>query len=78
MCVCSCDEQEHRDYNPSRCHAFVCDICDERAQLPFPACSLDFIICIFVLSAIHPDKSVVHNLLTYLTVTQNCEFEKCS
>nr|KAG5687968.1 hypothetical protein BaRGS_023092 [Batillaria attramentaria] len=47
---------EHPDYNPHRCHAFVWDITDDKAPLPFPPESLDIIILIFVLSAVHPDK----------------------
>jgi SAM-dependent methyltransferase len=48
--------KEHSDYEPSRCHAFVCDIADPDSTIPFPIGSIDVIICIFVLSAIHPDK----------------------
>ncbi|KAK7467736.1 hypothetical protein BaRGS_00037044 [Batillaria attramentaria] len=48
--------KEHPDYNPHRCHAFVWDITDDKAPLPFPPESLDIIILIFVLSAVHPDK----------------------
>jgi len=69
-CWLTCNEQEHRDYDASRCHAFVCDISDERCQLPFPDSSLDVIICIFVLSAIHPDKYAVY----ISSVTSVCVF----
>nr|XP_022297186.1 uncharacterized protein LOC111106696 [Crassostrea virginica] len=48
--------KEHPDYNPSTCHAFVCDITDESAEIPFPDQSLDAVILIFVLSAINPEK----------------------
>ncbi|XP_068743963.1 tRNA N(3)-methylcytidine methyltransferase METTL2-like isoform X1 [Montipora capricornis] len=48
--------KEHYDYNPDRCHAFVCDITDKTFVFPFPDESLDIIILIFVLSAIHPEK----------------------
>ncbi|XP_077978310.1 tRNA N(3)-cytidine methyltransferase METTL2-like isoform X2 [Glandiceps talaboti] len=48
--------KSHADYKTSRCHAFVCDIVDDTADLPFPENSLDIIVLIFVLSAIHPDK----------------------
>jgi ubiquinone/menaquinone biosynthesis C-methylase UbiE len=48
--------QEHKDYEQLRCHAFVCDISDPESQLPFPDEVLDIVVCIFVLSAIHPDK----------------------
>ncbi|KAL9966244.1 hypothetical protein ACROYT_G024292 [Oculina patagonica] len=56
--------KEHPDYNTDRCHAFVCDVTDEAFAFPFPDESLDIIILIFVLSAIHPDKmqDVIHRL----------------
>ncbi|XP_038635086.1 tRNA N(3)-methylcytidine methyltransferase METTL2 [Scyliorhinus canicula] len=43
-------------YERSRCLAFVHDLCDPQANYPMPNESLDIIILIFVLSAIHPDK----------------------
>ncbi|XP_078281100.1 tRNA N(3)-cytidine methyltransferase METTL2 [Rhinoraja longicauda] len=43
-------------YDSSRCLAFVHDLCDTQASFPMPDQSLDIIILIFVLSAIHPDK----------------------
>ncbi|XP_067825208.1 tRNA N(3)-methylcytidine methyltransferase METTL2 [Heptranchias perlo] len=43
-------------YDQSRCLAFVHDLCDPQANYPMPDESLDIIILIFVLSAIHPDK----------------------
>lgn len=48
--------QEHADYDTERCHAFVCDVTERTFVFPFPDESLDIIILIFVLSAIHPDK----------------------
>ena len=42
------------EYDPSRCHAFVCDIANEEFGVPDD--SLDIIIAIFVLSALHPAK----------------------
>ncbi|XP_031549682.1 tRNA N(3)-methylcytidine methyltransferase METTL2-like isoform X2 [Actinia tenebrosa] len=48
--------KEHQDYNPDRCHAFVCDVTQEDFVYPFPDGSLDIILLIFVLSAVHPDK----------------------
>ncbi|XP_012672332.2 tRNA N(3)-methylcytidine methyltransferase METTL2 [Clupea harengus] len=44
------------EYDATRCHAFVHDLSDESAQYPIPEESLDVIILIFVLSALHPDK----------------------
>ncbi|TWW80799.1 Methyltransferase-like protein 8, partial [Takifugu flavidus] len=46
----------HPEYNESVCHAFVHDICEETACFPFPPQSLDVILAVFVLSAIHPDR----------------------
>lgn len=58
----------HPDYNPSRCHGFVYDITDTDAAVPFPENSLDIIILIFVLSALHPDKmqSAVNRFARFL------------
>ncbi|XP_063070568.1 tRNA N(3)-methylcytidine methyltransferase METTL2 [Engraulis encrasicolus] len=44
------------EYDTDRCHAFVHDLSDVSAQFPMPDGSLDVIILIFVLSALHPDK----------------------
>ncbi|XP_048223241.1 tRNA N(3)-methylcytidine methyltransferase METTL2A isoform X2 [Perognathus longimembris pacificus] len=46
----------HSDYDPSRCFAFVHNLCDEDQCYPIPKESLDVIVLIFVLSAIVPDK----------------------
>ncbi|XP_071495610.1 tRNA N(3)-cytidine methyltransferase METTL2-like [Diadema antillarum] len=48
--------KQHAEYDPKRCHAFVCDVSDMGATFPFPKESLDVIVMIFVLSAINPDK----------------------
>uniref|UniRef100_A0A8C6QAI9 tRNA N(3)-cytidine methyltransferase n=1 Tax=Nannospalax galili TaxID=1026970 RepID=A0A8C6QAI9_NANGA len=45
-----------REYDPSRCFAFVHNLCDEDQSYPVPWDSLDVIVLIFVLSAIVPDK----------------------
>lgn len=60
--------KEHQDYTPDRCNAFVCDITDDSAPVPFSNNSLDIIILIFVLSAISPEKmqNVVNRLAGYL------------
>ncbi|KAI8515838.1 Methyltransferase-like protein 2-A [Branchiostoma belcheri] len=60
--------KQHPDYTSRRCHAFVHDLTDTASPLPFPQASLDIIIMIFVLSAIHPDKmqSTVDHLAKYL------------
>lgn len=50
--------KSHPDYNAARCHGFVFDITDTEAILPFPEGSLNIIILIFVLSAVHPEKYV--------------------
>ncbi|XP_055448318.1 tRNA N(3)-methylcytidine methyltransferase METTL2A isoform X2 [Psammomys obesus] len=44
------------EYDPSRCLAFVHDLCDENQSYPMPKDSLDVVVLIFVLSAIVPDK----------------------
>ncbi|KAF0310983.1 Methyltransferase-like protein 2-A [Amphibalanus amphitrite] len=43
-------------YDPQRCHAFVMNVSDEQAEVPFPESSLDLIVLIFVLSALHPSR----------------------
>ncbi|XP_008269888.1 tRNA N(3)-methylcytidine methyltransferase METTL2A isoform X3 [Oryctolagus cuniculus] len=48
--------QTHPEYDPSRCFAFIHDLCDETQSYPVPGGTLDVIILIFVLSAIVPDK----------------------
>lgn len=60
--------KEHPDFNAKRCHPFVCDVSAETLTVPFQENSLDYIILIFVLSAIHPEKMqmVVNNLAKYL------------
>lgn len=39
-----------------RCKAFVLDVTQETWTTPFEPESLDIIVLIFILSAIHPDK----------------------
>ncbi|XP_058247534.1 mRNA N(3)-methylcytidine methyltransferase METTL8 [Hemibagrus wyckioides] len=60
--------REHPDYDPTVCHAFVHDICDDVAVFPFPQGSLDVIAVVFVLSSIHPERiqRVVNRLAGYL------------
>ncbi|KAM3861981.1 tRNA N(3)-cytidine methyltransferase METTL8, mitochondrial [Diretmus argenteus] len=60
--------KEHPDYDPTVCHAFVHDICEEMASFPFPPQSLDVILAVFVLSSIHPERmqGVVNRLSRYL------------
>lgn len=41
-------------YEPARCHAFVCNLAHDSLGLPDE--SLDIVILIFVLSALHPDE----------------------
>ncbi|XP_052812206.1 tRNA N(3)-methylcytidine methyltransferase METTL2-like [Mya arenaria] len=59
--------KENADYE-RRCHAFHCDISNPESTVPFPDNSLDVIICIFVLSAINPDKfqAVINRLTGFL------------
>nr|XP_043906932.1 tRNA N(3)-methylcytidine methyltransferase METTL2 isoform X2 [Solea senegalensis] len=44
------------EYDPERCFAFVHDLSDVEANYPVPDGTLDVIVLIFVLSALHPDK----------------------
>ena len=45
--------QSHEQYEEKRCHAFVCDVAKD--EIGLPAESLDFIVLIFVLSAVPPE-----------------------
>ncbi|XP_051566316.1 tRNA N(3)-methylcytidine methyltransferase METTL2-like [Myxocyprinus asiaticus] len=58
----------HQDCDPTVCHAFVRDICDTTSPFPFPPESLNVILVVFVLSAIHPERvqDVVNCLAGYL------------
>lgn len=60
--------KEHPDFEPSRCHPFVCDITNENSPVPFEENSLDIIIMIFVLNAISPHRmqQTVDRLSNYL------------
>uniref|UniRef100_A0A3Q3GXU9 tRNA N(3)-cytidine methyltransferase n=2 Tax=Kryptolebias marmoratus TaxID=37003 RepID=A0A3Q3GXU9_KRYMA len=44
------------EYDSQRCFAFVHDLSDAEANYPVPDGTLDVIVLIFVLSALHPDK----------------------
>nr|XP_033501684.1 tRNA N(3)-methylcytidine methyltransferase METTL2 isoform X2 [Epinephelus lanceolatus] len=44
------------EYDPGRCFAFVHDLSDVEANYPIPDGTLDVIVLIFVLSALHPNK----------------------
>ena len=48
--------QTNPEYDPERCFAFVHDLSDVEANYPVPDGTLDVIVLIFVLSALHPDK----------------------
>lgn len=60
--------QKNAGYDVSRCKVFVLDVTQEDWDVPFQSESLDIIVLIFVLSAIHPNKMqhVVHKIQTYL------------
>ncbi|XP_051172674.1 tRNA N(3)-methylcytidine methyltransferase METTL2 [Leptopilina boulardi] len=60
--------QQNSEFDPSRCKAFVLDATQENWSPPFPEESLDIVILIFVLSAIHPDKiqHVIKQIHRYL------------
>ncbi|XP_077351550.1 tRNA N(3)-cytidine methyltransferase METTL2 isoform X2 [Festucalex cinctus] len=44
------------EYDARRCFPFVHDLSDDGAAYPIPDGSLDVVVLIFVLSALHPDK----------------------
>ncbi|KAJ0058357.1 hypothetical protein NL108_013422, partial [Boleophthalmus pectinirostris] len=44
------------EYDPGRCFAFVHDLSDVEANYPIPDGTLDVLVLIFVLSALHPKK----------------------
>lgn len=58
--------QENPLYNSERCQAFVWDI--TQATDKVPECKLDFIFCIYVLSALPPEKTqtAINNLVKLL------------
>ncbi|EGI65734.1 PREDICTED: methyltransferase-like protein 2 [Acromyrmex echinatior] len=60
--------QQNPAYNVDRCKAFVLDVTQEMWTTPFEPESLDIIVLIFVLSAIHPDKMhhVMRQMYRYL------------
>eukprot|EP01147_Barroeca_monosierra_P004370 gene4370-6657_t len=63
--------KSHSEYKPTRCHAFVCDIAND--EIGLPPSSLDAIILIFVLSALHPQEYVMtQSLCLYETQLNQC------
>lgn len=48
--------REHPDYDPQLCEGFVLDATSDDWMVPFEEESIDIVVLIFVLSAIHPSK----------------------
>jgi len=60
--------QSSPEYDEKRCKAFVLDATTEEWEVPFAKNSIDIIVLIFVLSAIHPEKfrQIAKNVFQYL------------
>lgn len=58
--------QTNPEYDPGRCFAFVHDLSDVGANYPIPDGTLDVIVLIFVLSALHPNKYVSFSVFLLL------------
>lgn len=54
----SCWKQQSPNFDPNKCCAFQFDITSNRSVLPFAKNSLDFILMVFVLSAVSPTQYV--------------------
>ncbi|XP_061873026.1 tRNA N(3)-methylcytidine methyltransferase METTL2-like [Colius striatus] len=52
-----CVLENNAEYDSSRCFAFIHDLCNDQSPFPMPDESLDVVILIFVLLAIHPEKT---------------------
>lgn len=54
----------HEQFDGSRCVPFVWDITDSETEVPIKEGSLDYILCIYVLSALPPEKQekAINNL----------------
>lgn len=55
--------KQHSDYDAKRCEVFVLDATVDQWQVPFAENTIEIIVLIFVLSAIHPDKYVRRNIV---------------
>lgn len=60
--------KENEKFNANRCLPFVWDITRSDVEIPVQAGSLDYILCVFVLSALPPEKqtNAIENLVRLL------------
>jgi SAM-dependent methyltransferase len=50
---------EHEKFNANRCLPFAWDVSRSDVEIPLQEASLDFVLCVFVLSALPPERHKV-------------------